>query len=336
MYKLARSILFSLDAELAHNLTLQAWRGLHQLGLDRAVTGFSVQRPRSHFGLRFDNAIGLAAGMDKNGDYIDALSGMGFGFIEIGTVTPRPQPGNPRPRLFRLPRARAVINRMGFNNKGVDYVVRQLQQRRYEGTIGVNIGKNRDTALENAVDDYRLCMEALYPHADYLAVNISSPNTPGLRTLQTATTLAALLEQLLETRSKLQQQHQRQVPLLIKLAPDLNPEALAQTAETLLAYPVDGVIATNTTVERRGVTYLPHAQEQGGLSGAPLRDKSTRFIRELAQLLDNQRPIIAVGGIMNAADAQEKIDAGAVLVQVYTGLVYQGPALVSDIAQALG
>jgi dihydroorotate dehydrogenase len=286
-------------------------------------------------GLEFPNPVGLAAGLDKNGSHIDALAALGFGFLEIGTVTPRPQPGNPRPRMFRLPQARAIINRMGFNNLGVEKLLENVARARFRGILGINIGKNFDTPIERAAEDYLLCMRRVFPAASYITVNISSPNTQNLRQLQQADELDRLLEALVAERRKLAGQHGRTVPLAVKIAPDLTEDQVAQAAALLLKHGVDGVIATNTTLSREGVAGLPHADEAGGLSGAPVRARSTAVVRQLASALGGRVPIIGVGGIFSAADAREKLSAGASLVQLYSGLVYEGPGLVARVAAGL-
>jgi dihydroorotate dehydrogenase len=282
-------------------------------------------------GLNFPNPVGLAAGMDKNAEYIDSLAALGFGFIEVGTVTPRPQSGNPKPRLFRLPRAGAVINRMGFNNQGVDQLVKNIQQASFGGLIGINIGKNFDTPLEKAVDDYLVCLHKVYAVADYVTVNISSPNTPGLRQLQLGEELERLLSALKNAQLQLAKVHKKYVPLVVKIAPDLSDAELVAIANQLLASQIDGVIATNTTLSRVGVENQPSANEMGGLSGAPLLGRATQVVQQLSATLQGQIPIIAAGGVMSGADAQEKIKAGASLVQIYTGLIYRGPMLVKEI-----
>jgi dihydroorotate dehydrogenase len=286
-------------------------------------------------GLEFPNPVGLAAGLDKNGEFIDALAALGFGFLECGTVTPRPQSGNPRPRIFRLIPAEAIINRMGFNNVGVERFVDNVRRARYDGILGVNIGKNFDTPLERAGDDYVACLEKVYPIASYVAVNVSSPNTIDLRRLQQPAELTALFQQLRRMRDRLARAHKRRVPLAVKIAPDLDDEAIAAIACALVEQGIDAVIATNTTVSRRSVAGLPHAEEAGGLSGAPLAALATAAVRRLAVALAGRVPIIGVGGIMSAADARDKIAAGATLVQLYTGLIYRGPALVRDIVRDL-
>lgn len=286
-------------------------------------------------GLDFPNPVGLAAGLDKNGDYIDALAALGFGFIEVGTVTPRPQPGNPRPRLFRLPEARAIINRMGFNNHGVDYLLAKVRQARYRGVLGINIGKNADTPVERAADDYLIGLRKVYTAASYVTVNISSPNTANLRSLQEGAALTALLGRLKQEQRALAEQHQKYVPLAVKIAPDLGAEAVAEMAAVIRESGIDAVIATNTTLAREAVAQLPHGGETGGLSGAPLTRRATEVVGELHAVLGDTVPIIAAGGIMDGADAVAKLRAGASLVQVYSGLIYRGPALVREVAAAL-
>jgi dihydroorotate dehydrogenase len=336
MYALIRPILFGLDAETAHGLTLKAMDHAHRLGLLSLLTDKAECRPRTVMGLTFPNPVGLAAGLDKNGDHIDALAALGFGFLEIGTVTPRPQPGNPQPRLFRLPQAQAIINRMGFNNGGVDRLVENVRHARYKGILGINIGKNFDTPIENAVDDYLIGLRKVYPHASYVAVNISSPNTKNLRQLQQAGELERLLDALKQEQEALALTHGKHVPLVLKIAPDLETTEIVQIADLLLQYRIDGVIATNTTLSRKGVETLPHGNETGGLSGAPLRLKSTSVVKQLSLALQGKIPVIGVGGIMEGLDAEEKIRAGASLVQIYTGLIYRGPPLVGEVCRTLG
>lgn len=286
-------------------------------------------------GLQFANPVGLAAGLDKNGAAIDGFAQLGFGFVEIGTVTPRPQPGNPKPRLFRLPEAEAIINRMGFNNLGVDHLLERVRAANYHGVLGINIGKNFDTPVERAVDDYLICLEKVYGHASYVTVNVSSPNTPGLRSLQFGDSLKQLLQALAERREALALTHAKRVPLAIKIAPDMSDEETAQVASALLATGMDAVIATNTTLSREGVEGLAHADEAGGLSGAPVRDKSTHTVRMLAAELGGKLPIIAAGGITEGKHAAEKIAAGASLVQIYSGFIYKGPALIRESVDAI-
>lgn len=338
LYALARPLLFSLDAETAHNLTLPALQRSAKLGLTRALPA-AISNPRTVMGLRFPNAVGLAAGLDKDGAYIDGLAALGFGFIEIGTVTPRAQPGNPKPRMFRLPKANALINRMGFNNGGVDAFVSNVQASRFyqnkEGLLGLNIGKNADTPIERAAEDYLHCLEKVYPYAAYVTVNISSPNTKNLRQLQGASELDDLLAQLKSAQLRLADLHKRYVPITLKIAPDLDAEQIKTIAAALLRHQIDGVIATNTTLARDAVKGMQHAEEAGGLSGAPVLVLSNQVIRGLKSELGNTIPIIGVGGIFSGADAQAKIAAGAALVQIYTGLIYRGPALVRECAAAL-
>jgi len=293
-------------------------------------------KPVHVMGIDFPNAVGLAAGMDKDGAHINALAALGFGFIEIGTVTPRPQPGNPKPRLFRLPAAQAIINRMGFNNLGVDNLVKNVAASRFSGVLGINIGKNKDTPNAQAVDDYLACLDKVYVHASYVAVNISSPNTQGLRELQKDEALDALLSAIKLRQSELAQQHGKYVPIALKIAPDLDDAQIAAIAALLMMHRIDAVIATNTTLARNAVAGLPNADEAGGLSGAPVRSASTRVIQALAHHLEGEVPIIGVGGILSGADAQEKIDAGASLVQLYSGLIYKGPELVRECVGKLG
>ena len=338
LYPLARPLLFSLDPEAAHHLTMS----LLQCAARTGVAGLlkrPAADPRTVMGITFPNPVGLAAGLDKDGAYIDGLAALGFGFLEIGTVTPKAQPGNPLPRMFRLPQAGALINRMGFNNGGVDAFVANVQASAFyqdrKGILGLNIGKNAATPIERAVDDYLFCLDKVYPFANYVTVNISSPNTSNLRQLQGASELDALLLQLKDRQHRLADKHMRYVPIALKIAPDLADEQIAVITDALLRHKMDGVIATNTTISRDAVMSLPHAEEAGGLSGKPVRDASTAVIRALKAQLGDAIPIIGVGGILCAADAQEKIDAGASLVQLYTGLIYRGPALVSECAAAL-
>jgi dihydroorotate dehydrogenase len=338
-YALTRPFLFGLDAEAAHDLTLAALARLQNTPAQCLWQGPRVDDPVQLAGLRFPNRVGLAAGLDKNGRCIDGLGAMGFGFIEVGTVTPKAQPGNPKPRIFRLPQANALINRLGFNNDGLQAFVANVQRaksfRAAGGVLGLNIGKNAATAIEHAADDYLLGLDAVYPYADYVAVNISSPNTKNLRELQGDAALDALLGALQQRRLQLQATHKRQVPMFLKIAPDLDAAQVGVIADTLQRHRIDGVIATNTTLERAAVQGQPHAGEAGGLSGAPLLQASNRVITQLRSALGEHYPIIGVGGVMSAADALSKITAGADLVQVYTGLIYKGPGLVSAAAAAL-
>ncbi len=335
MYPLLRPALFRLDPERAHHFTLGGLDALHSLGLSGIVAPRIPDDPRTVMGLVFPNPVGLAAGLDKNGEYIDGLAALGFGFIEIGTVTPLPQPGNPKPRLFRLPQANAIINRMGFNNDGVDKLIENVKRADYRGILGINIGKNANTPIERAADDYLICLRKVYPHASYVVVNISSPNTKNLRQLQGGDELDALLAQLKAEQEKLAELHGKYVPLAVKIAPDLDGDQIKQIATLLMRHRMDGVIATNTTLSREGVENLPHGNEAGGLSGAPVREKSTNVIRQLATELNGQLPIIGVGGILSGFDAAEKIHVGAALVQLYSGLVYRGPALVAESCAAI-
>jgi dihydroorotate dehydrogenase len=335
LYGLARPVLFALDPERVHELTLEGLQRAHDLGASRLLDVPLQGEPVTVMGLQFPNPVGLAAGLDKNGAHIDALGTMGFGFIEVGTVTPRPQPGNPKPRMFRLPQAQALINRLGFNNGGVEQFVANVQRATYRGVLGLNIGKNAVTPVEAALDDYRLCLAAVYPHAGYVTINISSPNTQGLRSLQQDEQLEKLLMALTAEREALSQQHGRRVPLAVKIAPDLDDAALRRVADTLVARGIDAVIATNTTIAREPVAGQQHAGEAGGLSGRPLRARATHVVRLLASHLQGALPIIAVGGIVDPQDAVEKMNAGASLVQLYTGLIYNGPALVAQCRAAL-
>jgi dihydroorotate dehydrogenase len=334
-YAVARPLLFALDPETAHHVTLRSLRFLARIGLAPTAGPAPAACARELMGIRFPNPVGLAAGLDKNGEYIDALARLGFGFLEIGTVTPRPQPGNPRPRMFRLRAARAVINRMGFNNVGVDQLVENVQRARYRGVLGINIGKNFDTPLERAADDYVACLRKVYTVASYVTVNVSSPNTENLRRLQGAVALDALLSTLMSERRALAARHGRTVPLVVKIAPDLDRLQIETIAASLRGHAVDAVIATNTTVAREGVAGQPHEHEAGGLSGAPLNARATYVVRQLVHALAGKLPVIGVGGIMTGADARERLAAGASLVQLYTGLVYRGPALVGECVDAL-
>ncbi len=336
LYPLFRSVAFKMNPELAHHLGMVGLKLMHRRDHPHLLAGQVPDRPVRVMGLTFRNPVGLAAGLDKNGDYIDPLGALGFGFLELGTVTPLPQPGNPKPRLFRVIEREAIINRMGFNNKGVDHLVRQVVRARYDGVIGINIGKNAVTPIEQATDDYLKGLRAAYDQADYIAVNISSPNTRNLRTLQEGDSLARLLEALRREQDALSAARGRRVPLALKLAPDLNDDQLADAARLLLEYRFDGVIATNTTLSRDAVQGCKHAGEAGGLSGAPVRQRSTEVVRALHGLLGGKIPVIGVGGIFCGADAKEKLDAGASLVQVYTGFIYRGPGIVGDIVRALG
>ena len=334
-YALLRPALFALDAEIAHHLTLGSLKALERLKLARPPRPRAASCARTVMGLAFPNPVGLAAGLDKNGEYIDALATLGFGFIEVGTVTPRPQRGNPRPRLFRVPAASALINRMGFNNLGVERLVANVHRSSWRGVLGINIGKNFDTPLEHAVKDYVACLRKVYGLASYVTVNISSPNTKGLRDLQGSEQLGALLKTLAAERTSLAQRYGRRVPLVLKIAPDLDPAQITAVADLLQEHGIDAVIATNTTIERDGVSALRHGAETGGLSGAPLTVRANDVTARLARALAGAIPVIGVGGIMSGADARAKIDAGASLIQLYTGLIYRGPALVRECLDAV-
>lgn len=339
IYSFSKPLLFQLDAERAHDLTLKSLKYAEKTGALALLAKSHHCQPRQVMGLVFPNAVGLAAGLDKNAAYIDGLAAMGFGFIEVGTITPRPQPGNPRPRLFRVQEAEGIINRFGFNNLGVDTLVANVKASKFyqnNGILGINIGKNFDTPNERAVDDYLICLRKVYEHASYVTVNISSPNTKNLRALQEKEALGALLAALKAEQVGLAETHGRYVPIALKIAPDLELAQVNEIADLLMEQGFDGVIATNTTLARDAVQGMKHAEEAGGLSGAPVRDKSTTVIRQLAARLQGQLPIIGVGGIMSGKDASEKITAGASLVQVYSGLIYRGPALVPEICRVLG
>ena len=335
LYKLYRNLVFHMDPERAHDLTFSLINPAYKLGLLRLIQGCPVSDPVQVMGLEFPNRIGLAAGLDKDGKYIDALGALGFGFIEVGTVTPLPQPGNEPPRLFRIIPEQAIINRMGFNNDGVAALVQRAEHRTWPGVLGINIGKNKVTPNENAVDDYLACMRAVYPVADYIAINISSPNTPGLRELQGGDYLQNLLTTLKREQEVLRERHQKQVPLAVKIAPDLSPEEIEQVADVVQQTTCEAVIATNTTLSREGVEAYPASKEAGGLSGAPITRRSTEVIAALRTALPDSVPIIGVGGIMSLEDAQAKLDAGAALVQIYTGFIYGGPCLVKSLAKGL-
>jgi len=338
-YALTRPFLFGMDAEAAHEATIGALARFQNTPVQALWAAPRVNDPVTIAGLRFPNRLGLAAGLDKNGRCIDGFGAMGFGFIEVGTVTPKAQPGNPRPRIFRLPDAQALINRLGFNNEGLDAFLANVRRarsfRQHGGILGLNIGKNASTPIEQAVDDYLTCLTGVYPHADYVTVNISSPNTQNLRSLQTDEALDRLLGALAERRDELAAKSGRQVPMFVKIAPDLDDEQVQSIAASLKANTVNGVIATNTTIARDRVAGMPHAQETGGLSGAPVLQASNRVITTLRAAVGPRFPIIGVGGVMSGADAASKLRAGADLVQVYTGLIYRGPALVREAARAL-
>ena len=334
-YPAIRKLLFKFDAETIHELTIKGLKNTGSTPLNCAYKQHVKSAPVEVMGIKFPNPLGLAAGLDKNGECIDAFAAMGFGFVEVGTVTPRPQPGNDKPRIFRLPEAHAVINRMGFNNKGVDYLISQVRASKFTGVLGINIGKNKDTPEENAKDDYIYCMRKVYDFATYITVNISSPNTPGLRSLQYGDALNELLSALKLEQEILAKQYNKYVPIAVKIAPDLTEDEVNSIATCLIENNIDGVIATNTTLSREGVESLEHGTEQGGLSGKPVKDKSTTVIKILAKALDNKLPIIGVGGISSSVDANEKLAAGANLVQIYTGFIYEGPPLIKEIVNGL-
>ncbi len=335
LYPIVRPLLFTLNPEKAHNLTLLALNNQWGAGITRLMIGKVPSKPCTVMGMDFPNPVGLAAGMDKNASHINGLSHLGFGFIEVGTITPRPQQGNPKPRLFRIPQTKGIINRMGFNNLGVDKLIANLQQANYQGILGINLGKNATTPLENALDDYIMGLLKVYPYADYLVINISSPNTKDLRQLQHGDELDNLLCGLKQAHEQACQQYGRYVPLAVKISPDMDNESLKIIADKLLKYKIDAVIATNTTIAREKVIRYKYGEEEGGLSGAPLTEQATQIVWQLKQLLQNDIPIIATGGIMTPNDAKEKLQAGASLVQVYSGLIYYGPTLVRDIVREL-
>jgi dihydroorotate dehydrogenase len=330
LYSLVKPILFSLDPELAHDISLQALQRLH-----RVLPSNRIEKPVRLMGLDFPNPVGLAAGLDKNADYLDGLGKLGFGFIEVGSVTPRAQPGNPKPRVFRLSRYQSLINRMGFNNSGVDHLLERVGDRSRDFILGINIGKNLDTAVEQALSDYCLVYEKVYAKADYITINISSPNTPGLRDLQNEAALEDLLDGISQLRTRLEDQHQLQRPLAVKLSPDLDRDAIPVIADLLRKYAVDGVIATNTTVSRDGVQGHKLSDQNGGLSGSALRDKSRQLLRDFYRELGDDIPIISVGGIDSVEEAKLRFELGAKLIQLYTGLIYRGPGLVKTIARSL-
>jgi len=335
IYKILRPLLFQLDAETAHEFTLNSLNKIHKLGLLNLYSSDIVTETKTVMGIEFPSVVGLAAGLDKNGDHINALSALGFGFIEIGTVTPKPQDGNPKPRMFRLPSKQAIINRMGFNNKGVDYLVDQVKQSNFKGVLGINIGKNATTPIENAVDDYLICLRKVYQFASYVTINISSPNTKNLRQLQQGNEFKPLLSALKKEQSLLADKYDKYVPLVVKIAPDLGHEDVGVIAQVLLELGMDGVIATNTTISRDAVSGLTYGDEAGGLSGAPLTTQSTNIVAQLYAHLGDEIPIIAAGGIMSSEDAKDKIEAGASLVQIYSGLIYKGPELIKHIKQGV-
>ncbi|WP_423855037.1 quinone-dependent dihydroorotate dehydrogenase [Acinetobacter guillouiae] len=332
MYSLARPLLFSLAPERAHELTLSMLKSAHKMGAIRQTV---AAKPVTCMGIEFPNPVGLAAGLDKNGAYIDALAGLGFGFIEIGTITPKPQEGNPKPRLFRIPQAKAIINRMGFNNDGVDQLVENVKAAKFKGILGINIGKNATTPVEDAVSDYLVCFEKVYNYASYITVNISSPNTKNLRSLQSGHALTELLETLKKRQLELAEELQHYVPLVLKVAPDLEASDIEFIASQLLQFKIDGLIVTNTTLSREGVEGLPFGDEAGGLSGAPVFEKSTACLAAFSKILQGKIPLIGVGGILSGEQAVAKQQAGASLVQIYSGMIYTGPTLIKDCVDAM-
>ena len=332
LYSLARPLLFSLAPERAHELTLSMLKSAHKMG---AIRHPVIAKPVTCMGIEFPNPVGLAAGLDKNGAYIDALAALGFGFIEIGTITPKPQEGNPKPRLFRIPQAKAIINRMGFNNDGVDQLVENVKASKFKGILGINIGKNATTAVEDAVSDYLICLEKVYNYASYITVNISSPNTKNLRSLQSGHALTELLETLKKRQLELAEEHQHYVPLVLKVAPDLEQSDIQFIASQLIQFKIDGLIVTNTTLSREGVEGLAFGDEAGGLSGAPVFEKSTACLAEFSKQLKGEVPLIGVGGILAGEQAVAKQQAGATLVQIYSGMIYTGPTLIQDCVNAM-
>jgi len=335
MQSLVQKLLLQCEPEKSHDFTINWLNKTQHTPLKWMYSTTPIAKPVTVAGIKFDNPVGLAAGLDKNGDCIDAFSSMGFGFVEIGTVTPRPQPGNPKPRLFRLPEKQAIINRMGFNNKGVDHLVEQVKEAKFKGPIGINIGKNKDTEDAKAVEDYLICLNKVYPYASYITINISSPNTPGLRNLQYGEALDSLLVGLKAAQETLTQTHSKYVPMFIKIAPDLSDDEISSIAVSLMNSKMDGVIATNTTLSRDAVQGLAHADEMGGLSGSVMTDMSLQLTKKLDKALDKSMPIIGVGGIDSPESAQARLDAGASLVQLYSAFIYQGPSLVKRIVNAL-
>ncbi|OLQ86674.1 dihydroorotate dehydrogenase (quinone) [Vibrio ponticus] len=333
LYRLARTGFFQLDAEKAHDLAIQNFKRFTGTPIDLFYRQQLPHRPVECMGITFRNPVGLAAGLDKNGECIEAFDAMGFGFVEVGTVTPRPQSGNDKPRLFRLIEAEGIINRMGFNNLGVDNLIDNIKKAKYDCVLGINIGKNKDTPIEKGTEDYLICMEKVYEYAGYIAVNISSPNTPGLRTLQYGEALDELLGALKEKQAELHEKHGKYVPVALKIAPDLTDDEISQICQSLIKFNIDGVIATNTTLDRTVVEGMKHSTEAGGLSGRPVQSRSTEVVRLLHKELGEQLPIIGVGGIDSFVAAKEKMMAGAKLVQVYTGFIYHGPGLVKEIVK---
>lgn len=335
LYKCARNALFQLDPETSHDLSMASLKLMAKTPAGALMKAQVPDAPRKIWGIDFPNPVGLAAGLDKHADYLDGVAAMGFGFIEVGTVTPKPQPGNPKPRLFRLPEHQAIINRFGFNSKGVDHLVEQVQRANFNGVLGINIGKNKDTPNENAVDDYLLCLDKVYAHANYITANISSPNTPGLRALQKADSLIELVQPLKERQAQLADKYGRYVPIAVKIAPDLDDDEINMMAGVFTDTGIDGLICSNTTLDRAAVAGHKHAEEAGGLSGAVLMQHSTEVLRKLRAAVGTEMPIIGVGGINSGADAAEKIKAGADLVQIYSGFIYQGPSLIKDSVKAI-
>ncbi len=335
LYPLARAAMFRLEPEDGHALTMKSLNAMAASGTTRLVAPAIAPDPRTVMGIEFPNPVGMAAGADKNGECIMGYGALGFGFLELGGVTPRPQPGNSKPRVFRLTTARGVINRLGFNNLGVDFLVERLKTTRYQGILGVNLGKNLGTTLEAAADDYAHCYVKTYPYVRFATINVSSPNTKNLRQLQNDDELAGIMKRMKREQERLSDRHGKYVPLLVKIAPDLDDEQIEAIAKLLVKHAIDGVTATNTTISREAVAGQKHADETGGLSGAPVFEPSNRVIRKLAHHLDGALPIIGVGGIMSGADAKAKMAAGASLVQFYTGLIYRGPGLVAEVAKAL-
>lgn len=335
MYKLVRPLLFSLDPERAHDIALASLDLAARLGLQKPPQSSQQIAPRTVMGLSFPNPVGLAAGLDKNAAHIPAMAALGFGFLEVGTITPRPQPGNPKPRLFRLPEAEALINRMGFNNQGVDVLLSNIRSCKHHGILGINIGKNVDTPIDRAAEDYLNAFRRVQGLASYVTVNISSPNTQNLRKLQGAAELKALLGALARLREECGRSQGRHIPIAVKIAPDLSEAELDDIADILLSEKMDAVIATNTTLSRDGVSGLRHSQETGGLSGRPVRERSLAVIKALQKRLEGKLPIIGVGGISDADSAKAALDAGASLIQIYTGLIYRGPTLIDEICRAL-
>lgn len=335
MYSLARNVLFRLSAETSHDLTLDMINAGNRFGLCKLMSAPVPNSPREVMGLMFNNPVGLAAGLDKNAACIDGLGQMGFGFIEVGTITPRPQQGNPKPRMFRLIERKGIINRMGFNNLGVDRLVNNIRKSKYRGIIGINIGKNIDTPVDDATEDYLTCLRKVYPYAGYVTINLSSPNTPGLRALQFGEPLNKLLGALKTEQAVLKKRYDRRVPLAVKIAPDMTDEEVVGIAKILQSHGIEGVVATNTTIERKAVQGLKHGDEEGGLSGAPLSERSTEVIKVLVGELKGKLPVIGVGGVDSAESAAEKIKAGASLIQIYSGFIYKGPALIRQVAEGI-